>query len=205
MAKLKGKARAKSNKKKKLKSKNDYYIRRKELLSLIKKWDNPVLKQVCDTVAPDEDVSNIIKELKQVLGVASNGLGLAASQIGYAKRIFAIHPKGSGKNITIFINSEIVEESKEMTTHSEGCLSYPNFYTHIERPAKLTIRYEDENRNLYTSDFKDMEACIIFHEHDHTFGICLVGQFWEEQKDGQTANTTKGEEENEIIPVDVSI
>ena len=191
MAKLKGKARAKANRKKKLRSKNNYYIRRKELLSLIRKWDDPMLKQVCDTIAPDEDVSNIVKELKQVLGVAKNGLGITASQIGYAKRIFAIRPKGPGKDITIFINSKIIEESKERTTHGEGCLSYPGFYTHIERPIKLTLQYEDENRNSYERRFKDMEARIIFHEHDHTQGICLVGQSWKE-------------EENEVINTDAS-
>lgn len=200
MAKLKGKARAKANKKKRLKNKNNYHIRNKELLSLIKKWDDPVLKQVCDTVGADEDVSNIIKELKQVLGAAKNGLGIAASQIGYAKRIFAIRPKGPGKNITIFINSKIIEESKERISRSEGCLSYPGFYTYIERPVKLTLQYEDENRNSNEIRFKDMEACIIFHEHDHTSGICLVGQFWEKEKDEHIKK--RMESKDEIISID---
>ena len=175
MARIKGKTRAKINRKKRLKSKNSYYLKRKSLLSRIRKWNDPILKRVCDIVSPDEDVSEIVKELKSVLKVTDNGLGLAASQIGYVKRIFVMRASIKG-DIKVVINSNIVEESEEKEVREEGCLSFPGFYTKIERSSTLTILYEDELRSSHKVKFKGVEAMVASHEHDHNFGICLVGE-----------------------------
>lgn len=176
MAKLKGKARARASRKKILRRRNAYFSRKKELLSLIRKWDDPILKQVCEDVGPDEDISGIVKELKQVLRATDNGLGISASQIGYTKRVFASMPKGSGGDIFIIINSKLIKESEGRATFREGCLSYPNFYTPIDRPVEITLQYEDEDRKFHKKKFKGMEARVALHEHDHTFGICVVGE-----------------------------
>jgi len=218
MARLKGKARAKASRKKILKRRNAYFSRRKELLSLIKRWSDPVLKQVCDEVEPGEDISHIIKELKQVLNATKNGLGLSAPQIGYTKRVFASMPKGPGGDISIMINSKIIEESEERTTFREGCLSYPDFYTPIERPVEVTFRYEDEDRKSHTRKFKAMAARVALHEHDHTYGICAVGEEYykkDEEDESQSSyeivesedlkreKAEKAEKENEVISEDV--
>jgi peptide deformylase len=176
MARLKGKARARASHKEKLKKQNDYFLRRKKLLSHIRKWDDPILKQRCEPVSVFDDVTNIVKELKSVLAVTDNGLGISASQIGYAKRIFVIRPDIGSGVMTTFINSNITEESKERSVRREGCLSYPDFYMNINRPSEVTISYEDESRNHQKETFKGMEACVILHEHDHAQGICLVGE-----------------------------
>ncbi len=218
MAKLKGKARARASRKKILKRRNSHFSRRKELLSLIRKWDDPILKQVCDDVGPDEDISGIVKELKQVLRATDNGLGISASQIGYAKRVFASMPKGPGGDISIMINSKLIEESEERATFREGCLSYPGFYTPIERPIEVTFRYEDEDRKFYTRKFKAMAARVALHEHDHTYGICFVGeQYYKKDEEDESQSSyevvesedlkrekaEKANEENKVISEDV--
>lgn len=219
MAKLKGKARAKASRKKILKRRNAYFSKRKELLSLIRKWDDPILKQVCEDVSPDEDISYIVKKLKQVLNATKTGLGLSASQIGYAKRIFASMPKGSGEDISIIINSKLIEESEEKAAFREGCLSYPSFYIPVERSVEVTFQYEDEDRKSHTRKFKGMAARVVLHEHDHTYGICVVGEQYykeDEVKENQSSyevvesedlkreKAEKAEKENEIISEDVT-
>lgn len=193
MTKNKGKARDRARKKAKNKQKNDHFERRKRLRARIRKFDDPILTQDCLPVGPDEDISNLIRELKQVLNATDTGVGLAAPQIGYKKKVFAIRPRISSGTITIFINSVIKEEGKERVTRREGCLSYPDFFTAIERPSTVLLEYEDEQRQKHTKKFKEMEACIIFHEHDHTTGVCIVGQEWkksqqpEQEQENQTA------------------
>ena len=174
MSKLKGKDRAKASKKQRMQNKNSFFVRRKFLVSKIRKWDDPILKEVCDTVSEDEDVSSIIKELKNILNATKNGIGLAAPQIGYKKSIFAIKMSKSSP-VTIFINAEIINKSEETVLMNEGCLSYPNFYTEIERASGITLKYTNEEGKVEEKEFSKLEARVIQHEYDHTLGVCLVG------------------------------
>lgn len=183
MTKLKGKARVKANKKAKNKSKNNFFLRRKNLLSNIIKWDNPILKETCSPVEPDEDISETIKLMKNILKVSENGLGIAASQIGIPKRLFVTRPNVTSDKITVFVNASIIEESEEREKRGEGCLSYPGIVSVIERPAEITVEYEDEEFKVHSKKFKGLDACVVCHEHDHTLGVCLVGDAWKTEKE----------------------
>jgi len=193
MSKPKGKARAKANKKKKNQGKNSYFLRKKRLIAKIRKWDDPILKETCSPVDGSpanegEDSTSIIKEMKSILLASDNGLGIAASQIGYAKRIFVTRPTVTSHNITAFINATIISESKEREKRGEGCLSYPGIIAVIDRPAEITVEYEDEQFKVCSKEFKGLDACVVCHEHDHTVGVCLVGEEWkreQEQKPSQ--------------------
>jgi peptide deformylase len=182
VTRLKGKARAKANKKQKNKNKNSYFLRKKSILSKIRKWNDPVLTETCSPVDPSEDISGIVKEMKSVLMLSDNGLGIAASQIGYAKRIFITRPNVTSSKMTVFVNASIVAEGEERVKRGEGCLSYPGIIAVIDRPAEITLAWEDENFKVHEGKFKGLEACVICHEHDHTLGICLVGKFWKEEE-----------------------
>jgi peptide deformylase len=195
MTKIKGRARDKARKKQKNKDKNSYFLRKKNILSKIKKWDDPVLKETCSPVDPTEDIKAIVKEMKSVLMLSGTGLGLAASQIGYAKRIFVTRPTITSSKVTVFVNATIVSESKEREKRGEGCLSYPGVVAVIDRPANIKVSWEDENFKVHEDRFKGLDACVICHEHDHTLGICLVGDAYRE--------SLKKEEDNEVIPEDV--
>jgi peptide deformylase len=194
MTRLKGKARDKARKKQRNKNKNTYFLRKKKILSKIRKWDDPILKETCSPVDPSEDISEIVKELKSVLMMSDNGLGIAASQIGYAKRIFVTRPNVTSSNITVFVNASITKESEERSKRGEACLSYPGVVSVTDRPAEITIEYEDEKFKVHSKRFKGLDACVACHEHDHTLGICLVGDAWKE---------SLKEEEDEVIPEDV--
>ena len=181
MAKLTGKAKDRARQKQKNRDKNSRFLRKKNLLSKILKWDDPILKETCDTVDPTEDISEIIKEMKSILMVSINGLGIAASQIGYTKRIFITRPMTTSTidEVKVFINSSIALEGEEKEKRGEGCLSVGSHVAVIERPSEVTIGYQDENFKDHTKKFKGLEAKVIFHEHDHNFGICLVGDDYE--------------------------
>lgn len=185
MTRLKGKARDKARKKQKNKNKNSYFLRKKKLLSQIKKWDDPILSETCSPVDSSEDISGMVKEMKSILALSDNGLGIAASQIGYTKRIFVTRPNIDSKNMTVFVNASIISQSKEKEKRGEGCLSYPGVVSVVERPAKITVMYEDENFKEHEKKFRGLDACVICHENDHTLGVCLVGQFWREQKEAK--------------------
>ncbi len=178
MSKNSRKVRAKKSKKDKNKQKNAFYLRKKKLLSKIEKWDSPILKVICDDIREEENVSNIIKELKSILILSETGIGLSACQIGYAKKIFAIMPNPLARNIEIFINADIIEKSEETSLEKEGCLSYPGIFAPIERYEKITVNFFDENMESHTNSYEGIIARIIQHEYDHTMGICLVGDFY---------------------------
>lgn len=183
MTKLKGKARARANRKKTLKRRNDLFEKRKNLLSKIRKWEDPVLKQECEIVNEDEDITNIIKELKAILSVSTNGVGLTASQIGYAKNIVAIRNNRQTNNIKIYINLDILERSEEKKMGREGCLSFPGIYIDIERNEKITVSYLDENREGKKEEFSGTDAVIFQHEYDHVLGDCRLYDAWKKSQE----------------------
>jgi len=187
MTRLKGKAKAKANKKQKNKFKNDFFVRRKNFLAEILKYDNPILEVECEVVLLEEKdkVVDIFKKMKQVLNATKNGVGLAASQIGITKRMIVIKPDSDSKNITCMINPEIISNSDEMKYGKEGCLSYPNTYAFIERYTSITIKYLDEEFKEHEKEYKegDILGIVVQHELEHLEkGHCQIYDWWENPK-----------------------
>ena len=182
MARLKGKARQKDNKKKKNKSKNDYFLRRKSLLLEIRKWDDPSLKIECEEVSEHEDIKNIISQMKRVLRVTEKGVGLAASQIGITKRIIVIRSDVKDNNITAMVNPEIISHSEEMRFGKEGCLSFPFTYAYVERYTSIKVKYFNEEYKEQEKEYKegDILSVIIQHEIDHILGNCALYDWWKD-------------------------
>lgn len=108
--------------------------------------------------------------------VDNNGIGLAANQIGLAKRVFVM---GSllipefPKPFALF-NPRIIETSQETSVFQEGCLSYPGLYLNIKRPAKITAEYQDSSANIHTVEMDGYIARCFQHELDHLSGTCFV-------------------------------
>lgn len=185
---LKGKARLKANKKARNQAKNRSFIYKKSILSEIVKWDDPILKETCLPVEMNdnegrEQAISIVEEMKEVLRYSDNGVGLAASQIGYNKRIIAICLDRDKMDILICINPSIIEKSEEVMSQKEGCLSFPGFFVDIVRPKKLKVNYENLSGELISREFEDFEAAVFGHEYDHTTGVCLVGEAWKKSRD----------------------
>ncbi|MFW6129806.1 MAG: peptide deformylase [Atribacterota bacterium] len=179
--KLRGKARARNSKKKNRIRKTKDKQRLKALSNKILKYYAPELHRISKTIIEGEDLS-FIDELKKVLSAHSNGVGLSAPQIGINKRVIIFDAQKSGK-YKIMINPEIIEMSEENKIDSEGCLSYPNFYTLIERAKNIKVKYLTKDFKECIDNYVDFEARIVQHEIDHLFGECLVGDAWEKKQE----------------------
>ena len=121
-------------------------------------------------------IAALVQDLKDTLVVA-DGCGLAAPQIGVSLRVVIVdgdvvaenYPYLKGFRRTL-INPEILEESAEKATYSEGCLSIPGVYCDVVRPKKITVRYYDEGLKEVTEEFDNFAARMIQHELSHLDG-----------------------------------
>lgn len=123
-----------------------------------------------------EGIAALVKDLKDTLVVA-DGCGLAAPQIGVSQRVVIVdgdvvsdtydYLKGFHRTL---INPEILDESDEKTTYSEGCLSIPGIYCDVVRPKKITVRYYNEDLQEVTESFDNFACRMIQHELSHLDG-----------------------------------
>lgn len=104
------------------------------------------------------------------------GVGLAAPQVGVSKRIIVVDPAREGEPPAPLkmANPEIVWASEETKPHEEGCLSLPEEYQEVVRPASIKVRYVDEQNEIRTLDADGLLAVIIQHEMDHLEGLLFV-------------------------------
>jgi peptide deformylase len=185
MTRLKGKARAKANRKKRNKHKNDFFVKRKSLIGEIRKYDDPDLAMICEDVTKDDaiNIESVFKKMEQVLNVTKNGVGLAASQIGIPAKMIIIKSDSDSRKITRMINPQIESTSKEMKFGREGCLSYPETSAFIERFVSVEVSYFDENWKKHTVEYKkgDFLGIVIQHELEHLEeGHCQVYGWWKD-------------------------
>tara|TARA_Y100000310_G_scaffold336092_1_gene419753 strand:- start:8414 stop:8989 length:576 start_codon:yes stop_codon:yes gene_type:complete len=181
MAQARGKNKDRKRKARRSRQKASFDVYRSKLLNLIRTFDDPILKVKCKDVETKKDL-DVIKTLGKVLSNTTDGVGLAASQIGVTKNVIAIRPDIKDGDITFLINPQIIDFIGEEIEVKEGCLSYPGIFCQVQRHSKITVQYLDENMDKQKKTFKDRESVIVQHEMDHTFGICKVGDFWREQK-----------------------
>jgi len=134
---------------------------------------HPKLRQKSDIIKhvskTEIDISKkMIEILKNV-----NGVGLAANQIGILKQIIAVKIKkykNDNEKIYVFFNPKIKLFSKETVKMEEGCLSIPEQFAEIERPASIEIEYTNEKNQIISEKKEGYEARILQHEIDHLSG-----------------------------------
>jgi peptide deformylase len=115
---------------------------------------------------------------------AAHGIGLAAIQVGVPKRILVIDlqepdpedPEGKRvlRSPRTFINPVFSEESEDHAVYNEGCLSVPEQYAEVTRPAEVTVDWQDEDGNHHRERMTGLMATCIQHEHDHLEGILFI-------------------------------
>ncbi len=144
-------------------------------------YGHPVLrKRSRDLLKDEEGVQEFIKNMWETMYV-SDGIGLAAPQVGKAVRLFVIDAdslsdedpslKGFKK---AFINPVILERTGDMSPFNEGCLSIPNIREDVNRESGITIRYYDEDFELHEEYYDGIASRIIQHEYDHLEGILFT-------------------------------
>lgn len=141
---------------------------------------DPRLRTISTPVAEvDDDVRALIDDMFDTM-YASRGIGLAAIQIGIAKRILVIdlqEEDEDGKPVReprVFINPEIVETADDSNIYNEGCLSVPDQYAEVERPATCRVRWLDETGAAHDERLEGLLATCIQHEMDHLEGIIFI-------------------------------
>ena len=104
------------------------------------------------------------------------GIGLAAIQIGEPRRIVTMDlaKKDEPKEPQVFINPEVIGESGEKNIHEEGCLSIPEYYEEVERPASVKVRYLDLDGKQHEIEAEGLLATCIQHEIDHLNGVLFI-------------------------------
>jgi peptide deformylase len=134
-----------------------------------------VLRKVAKEVTDfDESLNSLAHEMMDIMH-DSEGIGLAAPQVGISKRLIVVDISGVNKNFgpMIFVNPVILEAKGEIKME-EGCLSVPGVREDILRPQKVMIRYQTLSGEEKTEEYDDLMARVIQHEIDHLNGILFV-------------------------------
>ena len=135
-----------------------------------------ILKQVS---APVEAVTDELRALMDDMldtMYAAPGIGLAAIQVGVAKRVIVMDLAREGEPPAPrhFVNPEILERSDELFEYEEGCLSVPDIYDAVERPARVRIRYLNYAGERVEEWAEGLYAVCIQHEMDHLEGVLFI-------------------------------
>ena len=149
----------------------------------------PVLRKECEEIVENSDISSLVNDMFETM-YASSGVGLAGPQIGKSERIFIVDASPfaepeEGEKMTdnrkilkdfkkVFINPIIEDETGDMWSFSEGCLSIPGIREDVERRSIVKISYYDENWNFHEESFTGIAARIIQHEYDHIEGVLFT-------------------------------
>ncbi|MEW4448529.1 peptide deformylase [Qipengyuania sp. JC766] len=156
---------------------------------------DPRLKTVSEPVTEfDDELKTLVEDMFETMYDAP-GIGLAAIQVGVPKRVLVIdlqpedpdappvecehnghkhtHP-ATKKEPRIFINPEILDPAEDLATYQEGCLSVPDIFADVDRPATCRVRYQDLNGTVHEENLDGLMATCIQHEMDHLEGILFI-------------------------------
>ena len=123
----------------------------------------------------DAGVRKLVDDMFETMYKAP-GIGLAAIQIGIAKRVITmdLSKKEDNHEPHVFINPEIVWTSEETAKYEEGCLSIPDYYEEVERPKAVKVKYLDRDGKAREIDAKGLLATCLQHEIDHINGVLFI-------------------------------
>ncbi len=144
-------------------------------------YGHPVLRKVAEEITPDfPDLDRLIEDMFESM-YSSDGLGLAAPQIGKSLRIFIVdgkpleeeHPEMKEFK-KVFINPQVVERKGDKVVMNEGCLSLPGLHEEVDRESEIRIKYYDAQWNFHDERYSGYLARVLLHEYDHLDGILFT-------------------------------
>lgn len=144
-------------------------------------YGHQLLRKKSEDITKDyPELQTIIHNMYETM-YSSNGVGLAAPQIGKNIRLIVIDAKAYNEDYPeaasfkkVLINAKILETTGDPWLFNEGCLSVPEIREDISRPQKIKIEYMDENFNEHIEEYDGVIARIMLHEYDHLEGILFV-------------------------------
>ena len=156
---------------------------------------DPVLKQVSAPVTKfDDELRTLVADMFETMYDAP-GIGLAAIQVGVPLRVLVIdlqpddpdaepvpcnhdghhhHHQPTRREPRVFINPEIMDPSGDLSVYSEGCLSVPEIYAEVERPARVRAQWQDLDGKHYDEVIEGLLATCLQHEMDHLEGVLFI-------------------------------
>ncbi len=137
---------------------------------------DPLLRQVSTSIERvDAELLKLADDMLETMYEAP-GIGLAAIQVGVPRRLLVIDvsKEGEDKQPLVFINPEIIKSSDERSVYEEGCLSIPDYYAEVERPAMVTVKSIDRDGKEQLTEADGLLATCLQHEIDHLNGVLFI-------------------------------
>lgn len=146
-------------------------------------YGNPILRKKAKKIPLDEisSYASIAEEMFELM-YESNGIGLAAEQVGLESQILVVDCNETEINQLVVINPKIVFKSKSKTPLEEGCLSFPGITAVILRPETIELEYYDIKGEHHKEFFSGLIAKVLQHEIDHLNGILIVDRMSRAQR-----------------------
>ncbi|MCI5077714.1 peptide deformylase [Oricola sp.] len=154
---------------------------------------DPILRQPSKTVERvDDDLRRFADDMLETMYDAP-GIGLAAIQVGEPIRMLVmdVSKEEDEKNPFVLINPEIVSSGDDVSTYEEGCLSIPDYYAEVERPATVTVNYLDRDGNKASLTADGLFATCVQHEIDHLNGVLFIDHISKLKRDMVVKKFTK--------------
>ncbi len=138
------------------------------------------------------EIRTLVDDMFQTMYDAP-GIGLAAIQVAVPLRLITmdLSKREGEKEPRVFINPEILASSDEMSVYEEGCLSIPEYYEEVERPARVRVRFMDLEGVMREEDAEGLYATCIQHEIDHLNGVLFVDYLSKLKRDRVMKKFTK--------------
>ena len=140
----------------------------------------------------DSETRKLVEDMFDTMYDAP-GIGLAAIQVGVQKRVVTIDTarEGEDKNPVALINPEIISVSEDFSVYNEGCLSIPEFYGEVERPARIVVRFQDLEGAVREVEADGLFATCVQHEIDHLNGVLFIDHISKLKRDRVVKKFTK--------------
>jgi len=154
---------------------------------------HPLLKQVSTSVDAVTDETRALMDDMLETMYAAPGIGLAAIQIGEPVRVIVMDLAREGEEPApqYFVNPKILWASEETAPYEEGCLSVPEIYDEVERPARVKIGYLNYKGEAVEEDAEGLYAVCIQHEMDHLNGVLFIDHLSRLKRDRAVAKVKK--------------
>lgn len=137
----------------------------------LKTYPDPCLRIKTKPVEKfDQELEGILKSMVDIMYL-SQGIGLAAPQVGLGLSIFVID---TGEGLEVFVNPQIAERSGDKSALEEGCLSLPGALVNVRRPATVRVRAQNGKGEYFIKRFDGLAAKAVQHENDHLNGKLII-------------------------------
>ena len=146
--------------------------------------------------AVDKSLRKLVDDMFETM-YAAPGIGLAAIQIGVPQRVVTMDlaKKDDPNAPQVFINPEVTWKADEKSTYEEGCLSIPEYYEEVERPAAVRVKYLDLDGKPHEIEATGLLATCLQHEIDHTNGVLFIDYISKLKRDMVMKQVQEGGEE----------